>query len=127
MPVPESIRARLGTGFQGHRNSRVAAGTGRMLTTGVTLNRLYTLLSELRIASKNGSFVVDTCSGRGGRTWDLTKTHAGHADYFVQCPRRGAGCCGGLPSTMKQAAADTVSKSAAVRQRCFTWAPTTRK
>lgn len=70
----------LRTRFQGHRNSRVAAGTGNMLTTGVTLNRLYTLLSELCIASRNGSVVVDTCSGRGGRTWDLTKTHTVHAD-----------------------------------------------
>ena len=49
---------------QNRRTSRVAAAAGKMLTTGVTLNRLNTLLSELRIASRNGSLVVDTCRVR---------------------------------------------------------------
>lgn len=54
----------LNSGFHRRRNSRVAAVAGKMLTTGVTLNKLYTLLSELRMASRNGSLVVDTCSNQ---------------------------------------------------------------
>ena len=70
------------------RDSRVAVAAGKMLTTGVTLNRLNTLLSELRIASRNGSLVVDTCSGRGAVcTFDCVMRRS-HQPRYVR-PSRG--------------------------------------